>query len=207
MRARRPFVCSRPVLVRTVALRMYFRRLTTSLTVAAQDPRMSRMISMNLPKDSGFGTPSSASPSKMRSAQSTRPATSTPTSWSAFVAAAFSRRRPNSALEIWQSPSTSSLRTMSSSFVLTRFTASSSFSTAATLLTTSQRTPMSMFMTVRAPRRMKIKKMSAIGTLSLTMSSIRTPTLSSKVPRRRSVYMECRIEEKYLVPTSRPAVS
>mmetsp|Transcript_103533 Transcript_103533/g.288273 ORF Transcript_103533/g.288273 Transcript_103533/m.288273 type:complete len:200 (-) Transcript_103533:128-727(-) len=192
MRARRQLVFSNWPLVCMAWVRMNFRRVTMSFTVAVFVPRSCITTSMKLGKVSCLLPSSStgaASSSKMKSARSTKPTTSTSTSCRALVASGLTRIFSNSALEMCLFPSLSKVKTMSANFRFTKLTAISSFSTAATTLTTSTSTPISMFMMVRAARSTKNKKTAAKTMLSLPISLTNSPMLSRKVPRNNNVYM------------------
>eukprot|EP00419_Tripos_fusus_P054402 CAMPEP_0172813112 /NCGR_PEP_ID=MMETSP1075-20121228/10455_1 /TAXON_ID=2916 /ORGANISM="Ceratium fusus, Strain PA161109" /LENGTH=118 /DNA_ID=CAMNT_0013652765 /DNA_START=335 /DNA_END=691 /DNA_ORIENTATION=+ len=105
---------------------------------------------------SGFSsTPASISSgvkSKMASAKSSNPTTSTPTSLRRLVAFTFPSNPRNSALEMRPSLSSSApLPDISSSiFSFTKYIFRASLSATATVDTTSQITPSNMFMTVSA---------------------------------------------------------
>mmetsp|Transcript_70728 Transcript_70728/g.183566 ORF Transcript_70728/g.183566 Transcript_70728/m.183566 type:complete len:315 (-) Transcript_70728:1060-2004(-) len=140
---------------------MYFRKSTISFTVAVLVPRNSNTRSMKSSKLSGVSTVSPSSPSlsetKMKSMLSTRLSTSTPTSSRALQAAGNSRILENSSLEMVPSPSWSKPPSCITlwSCCFTNVTVRVSRSALATPLTTSQSTPISMFMTVKADKRMK----------------------------------------------------
>mmetsp|Transcript_85226 Transcript_85226/g.264832 ORF Transcript_85226/g.264832 Transcript_85226/m.264832 type:complete len:328 (+) Transcript_85226:215-1198(+) len=122
-----------------------------SFTVATFDPRSERTVSMKSGKAICTSAPWSSA-WKMKSARSTRAYTSTSTFESKCTASGLSRISTNSCLEIMLSPSLSmpprAMIPMKPSFTVA--TAICSLSVAATALTTSHRTPISMFMTVRA---------------------------------------------------------
>mmetsp|Transcript_59805 Transcript_59805/g.106318 ORF Transcript_59805/g.106318 Transcript_59805/m.106318 type:complete len:223 (-) Transcript_59805:141-809(-) len=88
---------------------------------------------------------------------------------------------------------------------LTKLKTSSSFSTAATAFTTSQRIPMSMFMTQREPPTINTMKRPATMKLSRPISDQTTVKLSRNVPWISKVYMECWILLKYFRPLEVPS--
>mmetsp|Transcript_82772 Transcript_82772/g.229791 ORF Transcript_82772/g.229791 Transcript_82772/m.229791 type:complete len:357 (-) Transcript_82772:625-1695(-) len=135
-----------------------FRRSTMSFTVAVFVPRNESTISMNSGNFSCFSSCSPYSCAKMKSAKSTRPYTSTFTASRSLVASGLSIMASNSDLEIIWLPSVSKppLSMMSMKPSLTVATAIVSLSVAATALTTSHSTPISMFMTMRAAKQTKI---------------------------------------------------
>mmetsp|Transcript_109397 Transcript_109397/g.337737 ORF Transcript_109397/g.337737 Transcript_109397/m.337737 type:complete len:242 (-) Transcript_109397:760-1485(-) len=165
-----------------MAAKTNFRRSTTSLTVAVLEPRSLRITSMNSSNARPSLSASASSSSKMKSAQSKIPSGSTPTSASARMAAGFSRIFLNSTREILRSPSSSRVSTMVWSFEVTNSTIWTSFSVAVMVLTISQSTPMSMFISVSAERRMNTKKSAKQTMLSLLMSMATVARLSRKVP-------------------------
>mmetsp|Transcript_51704 Transcript_51704/g.135834 ORF Transcript_51704/g.135834 Transcript_51704/m.135834 type:complete len:306 (-) Transcript_51704:441-1358(-) len=130
------------------------RRSTTSLTVARLDPRKVNTKATKSPNVSffslAFPMSSSSSPAKMKSMLSTNPIGSTPASSNALHASIDSRIIENCSLSI--SPCSMSPAISSQTFsncALVKATRIVSFSVAATALTTSQSTPINMFMTVR----------------------------------------------------------
>mmetsp|Transcript_26620 Transcript_26620/g.84454 ORF Transcript_26620/g.84454 Transcript_26620/m.84454 type:complete len:354 (+) Transcript_26620:346-1407(+) len=136
---------------------MNFRRSTMSFTVAVFDPRKESTTSIKSPKlNCTSSMPSSDS--KMKSARSTNPHTSTSTLLRSCTAASLSMIALNSLLEIMWSPSSSRppCSRIARNPSLTVPTVICSFSTAATALTTSHSTPISMFMTVSAARSTKM---------------------------------------------------
>mmetsp|Transcript_1114 Transcript_1114/g.3417 ORF Transcript_1114/g.3417 Transcript_1114/m.3417 type:complete len:323 (+) Transcript_1114:365-1333(+) len=162
------------------SLLMTFVSFMTSFTVAPFSARMSSTTSMNSGKSrSSISCPSF---SKMESIKSTRPSGSTPTSCRANAASWFVRIFMNSSLEMRPLPSSSSASTIFSIFVLTNSTRICSFSVAATAETTSQSTPMSMFITISAERAMKMRKIVARMKDTCLMSSMTAARLSRKVP-------------------------
>mmetsp|Transcript_67653 Transcript_67653/g.190701 ORF Transcript_67653/g.190701 Transcript_67653/m.190701 type:complete len:342 (+) Transcript_67653:57-1082(+) len=140
-----------------------FLSSTMFLTVAVFDPRSLRSRSRNLAssRSSDAGSSGPASPwlsaSKMKSMLSMRLITSIPTSFRAWKASGLLRIWANSFLLIFWSPSSSrpSLSMISTILFFTKLTVMLSCSTADTPLTTSQITPISMFMTVSAAKRTK----------------------------------------------------
>mmetsp|Transcript_60736 Transcript_60736/g.144653 ORF Transcript_60736/g.144653 Transcript_60736/m.144653 type:complete len:208 (+) Transcript_60736:1470-2093(+) len=80
---------------------------------------------------------------------------------------------------------------MSVILLFTKLTTISSFSKAATLLTTSQRTPMSMFITVRDASKTNKKKITVQSLESLLILCCNQLMSSNKVPCSHNVYMDC----------------
>mmetsp|Transcript_28798 Transcript_28798/g.61194 ORF Transcript_28798/g.61194 Transcript_28798/m.61194 type:complete len:289 (-) Transcript_28798:580-1446(-) len=143
---------------------------------------------------------SSSWSSKMKSTKSTTPTGSTPTSSKARAASGLARICMNSSLEICMSQFASSCSRICCSLPVTKVTTISSFSVLATALTTSQSTPISMFITVSAARRTKKPKSSKQTPLSLPISLQTAARLSSKVPYTRREYMDIPTLSKYLAP-------
>mmetsp|Transcript_50030 Transcript_50030/g.92405 ORF Transcript_50030/g.92405 Transcript_50030/m.92405 type:complete len:234 (+) Transcript_50030:1-702(+) len=122
---------------------MNFRMSTMSLTVALLLPRNCRTTSMKSGKVSGM----SPFRPKMKSAKSTRPTTSTPTSCKARAASGISSSRSNSSFVMIPSPSLSRplLTSIDCIFSLTNVSMAFSFSMADTTVTTSHKIPISIF--------------------------------------------------------------
>mmetsp|Transcript_41561 Transcript_41561/g.108170 ORF Transcript_41561/g.108170 Transcript_41561/m.108170 type:complete len:320 (-) Transcript_41561:890-1849(-) len=161
---------------RTCAL-MNLRMSTTSFTVALFSPRSCIMVSTNSLNLSVLlswaGSPSESVLSKMKSTKSTMPMTSTPT---LFCSSSTASRLSLETCEFLSSPRNSSLATVPSSFSSSVFMTFSrvsstisrsmrSLSFSATRLTTSQRTPISMLVTISAAQRTKSRKTNQIMTL------------------------------------------
>mmetsp|Transcript_68205 Transcript_68205/g.197569 ORF Transcript_68205/g.197569 Transcript_68205/m.197569 type:complete len:232 (-) Transcript_68205:1528-2223(-) len=144
----------------------YLRKSTMSFTEALFVPRRARTSSTNFwkLKSLSFFTSSSSSSSssfpKMNSMLSTRPKGSTPLPCNDLHASLSWSNLVKSSLEMVASLSTRSTPTAFfqafSKCALMTCTAMVSFSLAATALTTSHNTPMSMFMTVSADSKMKV---------------------------------------------------
>mmetsp|Transcript_46758 Transcript_46758/g.130181 ORF Transcript_46758/g.130181 Transcript_46758/m.130181 type:complete len:271 (-) Transcript_46758:287-1099(-) len=142
---------------------------------------------------------------KMTSAKSTSPTTSTSRSCMVRVASPFSMIFTNSDLEMfWLWSSSSTLSKILRSFDLAYAMAKSSLSAAATALTTSHSTPMSMFITVRVAMRRNKSNRSITGTLSCCKAVTRSLTSSSNAPLIHKVCMEPSTEKKKRSPTGLP---
>mmetsp|Transcript_86097 Transcript_86097/g.240743 ORF Transcript_86097/g.240743 Transcript_86097/m.240743 type:complete len:279 (+) Transcript_86097:1107-1943(+) len=177
-----------------------------SFIMAGFELRSCSAMSKNSEKLSSLSWPGSSSV-KMKSASSTIPTTSTSTARNALTATSDSKIAKNSFLEISRFPSVSIASTTFPSLSCTRLTAISSRSTAATALTTSHSTPISMFITVSAPRSTKSRKMAGMTKPSSPRSPSTSPILSSSVPWISNVYMLLGTELKYFSPFLVPAVS
>mmetsp|Transcript_50209 Transcript_50209/g.96936 ORF Transcript_50209/g.96936 Transcript_50209/m.96936 type:complete len:213 (-) Transcript_50209:256-894(-) len=144
-----------------------FRKFTISRTVAVLPPRRSKTKPINSGIVSFFSSVAAATASSSScvspsfsnsvSLKSTRPTTSTSTFWRIPMAFGFANKFINSPLDIIWSPSSSAPVSVRSRWMFSRTSAkeSDSRSVAATAETTSQMTPISMFITVRAERKMK----------------------------------------------------
>mmetsp|Transcript_12141 Transcript_12141/g.28342 ORF Transcript_12141/g.28342 Transcript_12141/m.28342 type:complete len:233 (+) Transcript_12141:154-852(+) len=154
---------------------------TMFLTVATLEPLSCRMHSMKSGK-----LISSISLNK-NSPNSANPITSTPTSCKALIALGFSKRASNSSLEIMWSPSTSVLASMSCMCNFKNVASICSLSTSDTLLTTSTRTPTSMFMSIKVASKMKSSMSTPLMASSRAMSLTRSAK-SGRVPRSSSVF-------------------
>mmetsp|Transcript_30985 Transcript_30985/g.65920 ORF Transcript_30985/g.65920 Transcript_30985/m.65920 type:complete len:261 (-) Transcript_30985:428-1210(-) len=143
----------------------------------------------------------------MKSVKSTIPATSTPTSCKDFTASGVVRICANSSFEISMSLSASRDIRICCNFPVTKFTIMSSFSVAETKLTTSQSTPMSMFMTVRFAKRIKTKRNHKQGTLSFWIAVESVERSSVKAPWINNVYIDLPTLGKYFFPMSVPAAN
>mmetsp|Transcript_8652 Transcript_8652/g.18881 ORF Transcript_8652/g.18881 Transcript_8652/m.18881 type:complete len:224 (+) Transcript_8652:1915-2586(+) len=167
-----------------------FRKFTTSFTVALLEPRNWRTTCMNSLKFKVRGSPLLSSSAKMKSAKSTSPMTSTSTSLRASVASLLARICSNSTFDIVPSPSWSILVSTSCILFFTKSTVNVSFSVAATALTTSVRTPISMFIKVRAAKRTKSRKRPPYKKLTLPNRLSGSVMLSISVPYTNKVYID-----------------
>mmetsp|Transcript_16782 Transcript_16782/g.52637 ORF Transcript_16782/g.52637 Transcript_16782/m.52637 type:complete len:223 (+) Transcript_16782:256-924(+) len=184
----------------SIAFRTNLLRFMTSLTVALLVPRSSSTLSIKSPKDRVFSpasdSESSCCSSKKRSVRSTRPTTSTPTSCSSLAAAGCSRIISYSAfvmlrsLGSWPPLSGKLVSRTCCSFDLTKATSNASFSVEETADTTSQRTPISMFIMVIAAIMTKKKKTVARKIFSFFSVSMITMRSSRKTPCIAKVYID-----------------
>mmetsp|Transcript_66631 Transcript_66631/g.206030 ORF Transcript_66631/g.206030 Transcript_66631/m.206030 type:complete len:274 (+) Transcript_66631:450-1271(+) len=124
------------------------------------------------------------------------------------VASLFSMTFTNSSLEMFLLPSVSSTSSkILCSFIRAYCTARSSRSAAATALTTSHRTPISMFITVSVAMRRKKSRASIRKTLSCCRAVDSSLTSSKSAPLIHSVCMPSSTEPKCCFPTSVPLQS
>mmetsp|Transcript_70078 Transcript_70078/g.169642 ORF Transcript_70078/g.169642 Transcript_70078/m.169642 type:complete len:292 (+) Transcript_70078:303-1178(+) len=177
-----------------------------SLTVAVLEPLNATTTSMNWEKESSFSYASSLrSLAKMTSAKSTRPTTSTSRSCMVRVASWLLMICTNSCLEMALLPSSSSTSLkIFSSFDFAYCTARSSRSAAATALTTSHKTPISMFITVSVAMRTNTSSSNMRGIPSCWRASASELMSSSRAPLIHRVCMPASTESKYCVPASVP---
>mmetsp|Transcript_46766 Transcript_46766/g.85603 ORF Transcript_46766/g.85603 Transcript_46766/m.85603 type:complete len:248 (-) Transcript_46766:887-1630(-) len=207
-----------------------FLKSTTSLTVAVLVIRSCKTISMKSTKEmllsSCFSSSSSPSfaafprravlrnvinvassvvsfSSKMMSAKSTRVTTSTSTAFSASTASLFCSILKNSDFCSFPSVFSSPSRFITSCKMdFTQLTLIASFSAAATAVMTSQRTPMSMFMTVMAARTMK-RYINIIPMTLCSCSDSKTAlTSSSNVPCKKRLCIAVITFENFSSPRS-----
>mmetsp|Transcript_51293 Transcript_51293/g.115323 ORF Transcript_51293/g.115323 Transcript_51293/m.115323 type:complete len:275 (-) Transcript_51293:839-1663(-) len=185
-------VCS----MRASSCTKHLRRSTTSLTVALLVPRSCSTSSMKSAK-------LTLSPLvKIKSEKSTKPTTSTPTSLSAFRASGCWRRAAKRGLEMrCLKPGSRSLITLAI-LVLMKLTTSVSFSTAATTLTTSTRTPINMFITVMEARRTNTSIKPPNKKLSEPSMFTTSGRSSPRQPCSKSVFIESGTELKKRAPTA-----
>mmetsp|Transcript_64219 Transcript_64219/g.206871 ORF Transcript_64219/g.206871 Transcript_64219/m.206871 type:complete len:279 (+) Transcript_64219:530-1366(+) len=151
-------------------------------------------------------TPSNSSP-KISSAMSTRPTGSTPTSCSTEQASALSRTAMSSCLLIWKSLLSSICSRIACIFRIVKPNSMSSRSTSATALTTSQSTPISMFITVSAARSTNTKKRTKQRVFSLPILVQMNSRLSRKTPKISKEYMDSVTLLKKSAPISDPFAS
>mmetsp|Transcript_74999 Transcript_74999/g.199166 ORF Transcript_74999/g.199166 Transcript_74999/m.199166 type:complete len:255 (+) Transcript_74999:306-1070(+) len=183
-------------------VRMNLRRFMTSLTVALLVPRSSSTLSIKSPKDNVCFPPAPASedssssswfPSKKRSVRSTRPTTSTPTSCSSLAAWGFSRiisYSPFVMLNSWPALEGKMVRSTSCNLHFTKATSKLSFSVDETAVTTSQSTPISMFIMVIEAIMTKRKKATKSKAFSAFKASMRTIKSSKNTPCMANEYID-----------------
>mmetsp|Transcript_113203 Transcript_113203/g.283404 ORF Transcript_113203/g.283404 Transcript_113203/m.283404 type:complete len:223 (+) Transcript_113203:887-1555(+) len=185
--------------------RMYLRILTMSFMVGAREPLMSSKWSMNLGKVIvSHKTPSSSS--KRMSAKSTKPVASMPASCKTLIDGASSRIEANSARETSESPSVSMRSRISAKRSRNAVPTISSVSMAETTRNTSQSTPMSIFITVRAAMTTKMRKPTYARPASARRATMSSEHSSRMAPRAKSVDMESKTLGKSRAPTSVPKV-
>mmetsp|Transcript_79533 Transcript_79533/g.165158 ORF Transcript_79533/g.165158 Transcript_79533/m.165158 type:complete len:329 (-) Transcript_79533:608-1594(-) len=185
------------------------RRSTMCLTLAVLLPLKSRINSINSVKPNGLssGSPLSLFSENIVSAISMIPKTSTPVSSRTRQASGFCTIFKNSSLEM-RPPSLLPINVKRSLILsFTKLMAKASFSVAATALTTSHKTPMSMFMTVIADIKTKSQNSIARAGLSCPTARTRGPRLSMKVPSMSNVYIDLTTLLKYLSPTAVESVN
>mmetsp|Transcript_107096 Transcript_107096/g.299795 ORF Transcript_107096/g.299795 Transcript_107096/m.299795 type:complete len:370 (+) Transcript_107096:1094-2203(+) len=173
-----------------------FRRSIMFFTFAVLQPRNSKITCTNSANSSCV-----LSSVKIPSAWSINPTESTPTSSSNLQTCGFSRESNNSAFEILPSCSSSAWANNKAMRSLTNCTVNVSLSVAATALTTSHKTPMSMFITVNDDNSTKSHMRAAHTGTSLPTSRTRPPRLSIKVASIKRVYIDASTVLKYSSPT------
>mmetsp|Transcript_32374 Transcript_32374/g.89267 ORF Transcript_32374/g.89267 Transcript_32374/m.89267 type:complete len:253 (+) Transcript_32374:269-1027(+) len=132
---------------------------------------------------------------------------STPTSFKAWAASRSCRIIMNSSLEMYSLQSSSSRDSTCCNFSVTAFTTMPSFSASETALTTSQSTPISMFITVSAERTMKTKYSTKQKKLLSSRVSHMKARLSRNTPWISSEKKEVPTVSKWVSPAGVPMAS